>query len=70
MSLAFRALVRRRVVVNTDTGQAFDGILYAQRGPLLILRNATLHEPGAEPARLDGEVVIEREHVEFIQVTG
>lgn len=69
MSLAWRCLVRKKVVVNAGD-QAFEGILYAQRGPLLILRNATLHEPGTQPVQLDGEVVIERTCVDFIQVTG
>lgn len=61
-------LVRRKVVVNVDTGQAFEGILWKRSGPLLILRNTTLHERGAQPQPIDGEVVVERHHVEFIQV--
>jgi small nuclear ribonucleoprotein (snRNP)-like protein len=65
-----RTLVRKKVVVNLHGGRAFLGILWAQRGPLLVLRNATMHEPGAQPSPVDGEVVIERTQVEFIQVTG
>jgi small nuclear ribonucleoprotein (snRNP)-like protein len=69
--MAFRrCLERRRVVVNLLSGRAFDGVLYARRGPLLILRNAVMHERGAEPAPVDGDVVVERNQVEFIQVTG
>lgn len=64
-----RTLVRRRVVVNLLTGRAFIGILYRQTGPLLVLRDVTMHEPGAGPADIDGEVVIERHQVEFIQNT-
>lgn len=64
-----RTLVRRKVVVNLNTGRAFVGILWAQRGQLLVLRNTTMHEPGAAPSQVDGEVVIERSQVEFIQVT-
>lgn len=63
-----RTAVHKRVVVNlADT--AFDGILWVQRGPLLVLRDAKLLQPGAEPVPLDGEVLIERARVEFIQVT-
>jgi len=49
-------------------GRAFDGILYRQTGPLLVLVDATLIEPDAQPARLDGSVYIERSMVAFIQV--
>lgn len=63
-----RTLVRRRVVVNLLTDKAFAGILWAQRGQLVVLRDVTLHEPGAEPAAVDGEVVVERDQIEFIQI--
>jgi small nuclear ribonucleoprotein (snRNP)-like protein len=65
-----RTAVRRKVVVNLRTGRAFVGILWAQRGPLLVLRNVVMHEPGTAPAQMDGEVVVERHEVEFIQVSG
>lgn len=64
---AWRRLVRRAVVVNLDNGDAFRGILFEQRGPLLVLRNAEVVIPGgARP--VDGEVVVERARVTFIQV--
>jgi hypothetical protein len=66
---SWRGLVRQRVVVNTPQ-RAFAGILWAQRGPLLVLRDVEMHEPGAQPQPLDGEVVVERAQVEFIQVVG
>jgi hypothetical protein len=56
------------VLVNLDDGRAFDGVLYARRGPLLVLRQARLIEPGGEPVAVDGEVIIERPRVSFIQV--
>ena len=65
-----RTLVRKKVVVNLHGDRAFVGILWAKRGPLLILRNAVMHEPGAEPSVVDGQIVIERDQVEFIQITG
>lgn len=65
-----RTLVRKKVIVNLHSSRAFVGILWAQRGPLLVLRNATMHDAGAPPSSVDGEVVIERGQVEFIQVTG
>lgn len=63
-----RTLVRRRVVVNLLSEKAFTGILWAQRGPLVVLRDVALHEPGAEPQAVDGEVVVERDQIEFIQI--
>jgi hypothetical protein len=59
--------VRRRALVNLTTGKAFRGVLWAKRGPLLILRDAVLIENGQQ-VPLDGEVVIERPQVEFIQL--
>lgn len=68
-SLSWRYLVRKTVVVNLFSGRAFVGILWEQRGPLLVLRKVTLHEPGGAQSEMDGEVVVERDQVEFIQVT-
>lgn len=55
------------MVVNL-ADKAFSGILWAQRGPLLVLRDVELLEAGRDPQRVDGEVVIERSRVEFTQV--
>jgi len=65
--LAWRAVQSRRVVVNLKSGQAIDGHLVRRRGPLLFIRNAHLHEGPGDPAALDGEVVIDRAEVDFIQ---
>lgn len=62
-----RTAVRKRVVVNL-TDKAFSGILWAKRGPLLVLRDVELLEAGRAPQAVDGEVVIERARVEFMQV--
>lgn len=56
-----------RVLVNLTDGSAIDGILLARRGDLLILADATLLTDSAEPARLDGEVYVERSKVLFLQ---
>lgn len=62
-----RTAVRKRVVVNL-ADKAFSGVLWVQRGPLLVLRDVELLEAGRGPQRIDGEVVIERSRVEFTQV--
>ncbi|HLL68821.1 MAG TPA: hypothetical protein VK453_24370 [Micromonosporaceae bacterium] len=60
--------VRARVLVNLVDGRAFDAVLLAKRGPLLVLADARLLEPGADPTAVDGEVIVERSRVAFIQV--
>ncbi|MFJ9448169.1 hypothetical protein ACIRRH_41095 [Kitasatospora sp. NPDC101235] len=62
-----RTALRRRVVVNL-ADKAFAGVLWAKRGPLLVLRDAELLQAGMPAVTMDGEVVIERARVEFIQV--
>ncbi|MDX3634328.1 hypothetical protein PV728_29505 [Streptomyces europaeiscabiei] len=59
--------MRKRVVVNL-ADKAFNGILWAQRGPLLVLRDVELLEAGRAAQPVDGEIVVERSKVEFTQV--
>lgn len=63
-----RTMCRRRVVVNLLSGKAFGGILWARRGPLLVLRDVTMLQAGVAPTSVDGEIVVERAAVEFVQV--
>lgn len=62
-----RFALLRHVIVNLDDGTAFAGVLYRQAGPLIVLKNASLLEPGREPVALDGDTLIERARVQFIQ---
>lgn len=62
-----RLAVNRRVMVNLTTGDAIDGVLWNERGPLIVLRDARLNTEGGS-APLDGEVVIERDRIAFVQV--
>lgn len=57
-----------RVLVNLTDGSAIDGLLIDRRGTLLVLTDATLHTDSMEPARLDGEIYVERSRVLFMQV--
>jgi hypothetical protein len=59
--------IHRRVMVNLTTGSAIDGVLWSDRGPLIVLRDANLHSEGGS-APLDGEVIIERDRIDFVQV--
>ncbi len=60
-------ITRRQVAVNLRDGDAFTGVLWARRGGLLVLRNAT-HYHGPDKNSVDGEVVIERSRVGWMQV--
>lgn len=65
---AFRkVLLLRQVIVNLIDGTSIQGVLYRDPGNLLVLKNAVYLEPGAEPVALDGDTVIERDKVLFIQ---
>lgn len=65
-----RLVVHRRVVVNLKSGRAVAGVVTDMDGPLLTVKDATLHEPNAESARVDGTIVVHREDVDFIQTIG
>lgn len=67
MRRAYRQLVARRVIVNLTTDKAFAGVLWSECRDLLVLRDATLLDQGTETA-VDGEVVIERSRIDFMQV--
>lgn len=60
--------LHRRVVVNLTTGSAVEAVLWDERGPLLVLRDATLLEEGVAPVKVDGEVVVDRAKIAFVQV--
>lgn len=62
-----RVAVRCRVIVNLTDGSAVDGVLLRRHRTLLVLADATLLMPSAEPSRVDGELVIERSRVLFVQ---
>lgn len=63
-----RVAARRTVLVNLRSGNALRGVLWATPAPLLVLRGTSLLEPGRDPVGLDGEVIVERTNVDFVQV--
>lgn len=60
----------RRVLVNltTDKDTALRGVLWRTRGPWLVLRQVELLKPQTKPTLMDGDVIVHRSHVAFIQV--
>jgi hypothetical protein len=59
----------RVVIVNVkdDPTTALRGVLFSSRGPWLTLKDVTLLKPQVTQP-MDGEVVVHRDNVAFIQV--
>lgn len=62
--------IARAVVVNliSDKDAAVSGVLWQSRGAYLVLKRAELLRPNQAPLPIDGEVVIDRANVSFLQV--
>lgn len=60
----------RVVIVNQqhDAQEAIRGALWGYRGPWLVLRDAQLLRAHGEAQPLDGEVLVLRSNVAFLQV--
>ena len=58
------------VIVNlvAPRDEAIKGVLWKSRGPWLCLKQATALKEGQPPVDMDGDVVIERTNVAFLQV--
>ena len=56
-----------RVLVNLVDGTAIDGLLVDQKGPLLMLSDATLYSADTEPQTVDGDIYVERDRVLYLQ---
>lgn len=72
-----RRLTRRRAIVNLATGTVFDGILFRRTRRLLVLKSSKMLldqgapvPEGREGKPVDGDVVVERSEVEFVQYPG
>jgi hypothetical protein len=60
----------RTVVVNstTDPDSAIKGVLWSAHGSWLVLKQASIMRRNLEPLSVDGDVIIHRDQVSFIQV--
>jgi len=74
MGFLDRYPVLRRVIVSTKTGTSFRGLLWRRRTRAfgrrgyLVLRKAQLLKARGEVVPMDGEVVIDMENIDFLQV--
>jgi hypothetical protein len=60
----------RSVIVNLkdDPDIALRGVLWSARGPWLVMRNAAVLKSGEPPTHADGELLIHRDNVSFMQM--
>ena len=59
----------RLVIVNlANDDTAFKGVLWQSRGAWLVLKDVSIVKTGMAPAQVDGEVVVHRANVAFVQV--
>lgn len=58
----------RRVIANLKDGTRFRGVLWQRRAGWLVLRNAELLPPGNKAIAVDGEVLVFKSDVSFLQV--
>lgn len=59
---------QRKVLVNLLSGNAIGGVCVHDGDHTIAIRGATVHEPNSEPAPADGEILIDRINVDFIQL--
>lgn len=60
--------MNREVLVSLFSGNGVSGVLVKCAGGYLFLRNCIIHEPGAEPVKADGEILVHEANVDFIQL--
>jgi len=58
----------REVVVNCKTDTVFKGVLYKHTRNYIVLKNAQLLRTKSAPVEVDGEVMIDAQNIDFIQV--
>ncbi len=58
----------RTVIVNTRTRNAFRGVLYERSRRHVLLKNVEMLRAGNESLRMDGDVLIEQDNVDWIQI--
>lgn len=66
----FRLRLRKRVIVTTTDGQGFSGVLFDMDAEAVVLRETEALGVAARshPVPVDGELLILREDVAYIQV--
>jgi len=61
-------LIAKKVLVNLINGKAFRGVLYDSQKAFILLKDAEIIEPGNNPVKATGSIIILKEKIDFIQV--
>jgi len=61
-------MLNRAILVNLTSGNAISGVCTYEGREALVLRGVTVHEIDSEAAAADGEILIDRINVDFIQL--
>jgi hypothetical protein len=57
------------VNLKGDDTTALHGVLWSARGPWFTLRDAAILKAGQGPTPADGELIVHRDHIAFMQVS-
>lgn len=68
MKRLIRERQRKRVVATLKSGASFVGILYATDSEAFVLREATSIQANHDPVSVDGEVLILRADLDYLQL--
>lgn len=68
MKRLIRNRLRHRVVVTLKSGAAFEGVLYEADSEALVLREAKQVNETRGPVPVDGELVLFRADVDYLQL--
>lgn len=67
-STSLNVLTKRRAIVTLKTGDSFAGVLYDVDREAVTLRNAEMLTAGERSVAVDGEVLILRADVAYLQL--
>lgn len=62
--------LNREVLISLFSGNGVSGVLTKIAGANHILRGCTIHEPGSEPVRADGEIIVHASNIDYVQILG
>ena len=62
--------LRKRVIVSTHAGYGVEGVLYSRSGRTIVLRDSRVTTNGEDrpPVPVDGELLLDRDQIVWIQV--
>jgi hypothetical protein len=58
----------RSCILNLKSGEALSGVVWSTRAGWIALRKASLLKAGAPPMAIDGDVIVARDNIDFVQV--